>query len=392
MGNRLVREPMQENYWEIPLLEFGVGEFGIEHAVDALDPKSVRSSKHIRMFEDRLSKRFNCHCVLVSSGTAAIHLGLIALGVGIDDEVVVPTQTFVATCNPVLYQKARPILMDSSRTSWTLNPDLLGKWIKKRAKLGRLPKAIVVVDLFGHCAEFQNLREVCNKYELPILEDAAHSLGGSYRGQEAGTLGDIGVFSLNSNKIISGGGGGILLTKDSRVDELVRCLQNQGKDEDNEGFGEYLHSKLGFNYRLPNILAGVGLAQLPMLEARLRRKRELAMFYSESVSDIPGLEFMPCAQNTGHANWLNCVTIDEELFGISASNVIKRMLSKRIEVRPIWKPLHEQKLFEGCEVVGGAVAEGLHKTGICLPSSSEMSLKDSEKVVRALLEGRNGCS
>jgi len=332
---------------------------------------------HVDAFEREFSERLGLPAVAVSSGTAAIHLGLRQLGVSEGDEVLCPTLTFVATVNPVRYLGARPVLLDSDPKTWNVDPELVERALAERARRGRPPAAVVVVHLFGQCADMDPIREACARYEVPVLEDAAEALGAVYRGRPAGTLGEAAAFSFNGNKIITTTGGGMLVTPRPDWAERARHWANQAREP---GLA-YEHSELGYNYRLSNVLAAIGRAQLRVLDQRVEQRRQVAARYRQAFADIEGIEPMPQAPYGLHTNWLSCFLIDERRFGISRDELIRRLDAAGVEARPVWKPMHLQPLYAGCERYGGDVAEELFRQGICLPSSSSLSPAEQLYVV-----------
>ena len=320
--------------------------------------------------------------VALSSGTAAIHLGLRLLGTQPGDEVFCQDLTFVATANPIRYLGAEPVFIDSNHETWNMDPQVLSSALEERARTNKLPRAVVVVDLFGQCADLQPLLETCRRYDVPLLEDAAEALGGTYKLRPAGTWGDVGAFSFNGNKIITTTGGGMLVSSNQEWIDKARAWSTQAR---RPGVA-YEHSELGYNYRMSNVLAGVGRGQLEVLAARVMQRRAVAARYSEALQDLEGLTFMPQAEYGVHTNWLSCLLIDHELFGRSRDEVIRILDLAGIESRPVWKPMHLQDLYKDCARYGGAVAESLFENGICLPSSSSLSSEDQQYVVNVIRE------
>jgi len=332
---------------------------------------------NIDAFEREFSQLMGRPAVALSSGTAAMHLGLRLLSVGAGDEVFCPTFTFVATANPITYLQARPVFLDSEPESWNLDPDLLREALTDRARCNRLPRAVIVVHLFGQCAKMDPILEVCDEFAVPVLEDAAEALGGSYQGKPAGTLAPVGVFSFNGNKIITTTGGGMLVAQDEAWIRKARYWSTQARDP---GIA-YEHSEVGYNYRLSNVLAGIGRGQLQVLEDRVARRREIAFTYRDAFTDLNGIKLMPQAEHGLHTNWLSCFLIDESSFGVSRDALIQILDEANIEARPVWKPMHLQKLYHSAERYGGRVAEDIYKSGICLPSSTNLSPHEQERVI-----------
>lgn len=343
---------------------------------------------NLNAFEQRIEERLGLAAVALSSGTAAIHIGLRLLGVGPGDEVLCPTLTFAASCNPVLYLGAKPVFLDSEAASWNLDPGLLDRVLTERAAINRIPKALVVVHLFGQCADMDPITAICARYGVAILEDAAEAMGASYRGRPAGTLGDVAAFSFNGNKIITTTGGGMLVSRRRDWVEKARFWSMQARDA---GIA-FEHSELGYNYRLSNVLAGIGLGQLEVLDQRVRERRIIAFRYAEAFENLNGITLMPQAPYGLHTNWLSCFLIEEKKFGIDRDQLISRLNAADIESRPVWKPMHLQKLYEKCERYGGLVAEDLFRRGICLPSSSNLTLEDQERVIGVVCEAASSRS
>ncbi|MBM7604650.1 pyridoxal phosphate-dependent aminotransferase EpsN [Metabacillus crassostreae] len=324
--------------------------------------------------------------VAVSSGTAAIHLALSLLDVKKGDKVFCSTLTFVASANPILYQGAEPVFIDSEPETWNMSPQALEKALKEACMNGNLPKAVIVVNLYGQSAKMDEIVTICNQYNVPIIEDAAESLGSTYKGKASGSFGKFGIFSFNGNKIITTSSGGMLVSNDVEALKKARFLATQAKDH----ALHYQHSTIGFNYRMSNILAGIGRAQLEVLDERVQARRLLFDRYKQELCSIPGLHFMPQLQHTISNRWLTALTIDEGVIGTSVPSILKALSEEKIEARPVWKPLHMQPLFEGvnyyshCENM--SVSENLFSTGLCLPSGSNMTEEDQMRVIKCVKE------
>ncbi|HTE53112.1 MAG TPA: aminotransferase class I/II-fold pyridoxal phosphate-dependent enzyme [Kofleriaceae bacterium] len=315
----------------------------------------------------------------LSSGSAALHLALILLGVGRDDEVLCSDLTFAATANAIAYQGAVPVFIDSERATWNMDPALLAEELDERARRGRLPRAVITVDLYGQCADYDPILAACARHGVPVVEDAAEALGADYRGRPAGSFGALSVFSFNGNKIITTSGGGMLLS--TRLDwiDRARSLSAQARDP----VPHYEHSAIGYNYRLSNLLAAVGRGQLRRLSERVDQRRANNAFYRAALADLDGIEFMPEAP-TGRSNaWLTCLTVDPARFGATAEQIRVHMESHAIEARNVWKPMHLQPIFRGLSVRGGAVSEDLFARGLCLPSGSNLTDEDRARVIDA---------
>lgn len=319
-------------------------------------------------------------CVALSSGTAAIHLGLKLLDVGPGDDVLCSTLTFAASANPIVYQGARPVFVDSDRSSWNIDPDLVAATLDERARRGRLPKAVIVVHLYGQSADLDRIEAACKPYDVPILEDAAEALGTHYRGQQVGTRAPLGVFSFNGNKILTTSGGGMLVARERAWIDKARFWSTQSR----EPVAWYEHKEIGFNYRMSNVLAGIGRGQLEVLEDRVAARRANALRYRDAFADLAGIELMPQASYGRHTNWLSVFLLDEGAFGATRDELLAALSAEDIEARPVWKPLHAQPIFASCERVGGAVAEDLFARGICLPSSSNMTAVEQARVIEVV--------
>ncbi|WP_127503273.1 aminotransferase class I/II-fold pyridoxal phosphate-dependent enzyme [Actinoplanes solisilvae] len=320
------------------------------------------------------------HAVALSSGTAALHLALVAAGVRTGDTVLVPSFTFAATANAVMYLGARPVFLDSTTESWNVDPALVTEELKRRCAKGRPPRAVVAVDMYGQCADYEPLVDACDRYGVALIEDAAEALGATYRGRPAGSFGLAGVLSFNGNKIITTGGGGMLVTDDDRVAARSRHLATQAR----EPLPHYEHRSVGYNYRLSNLLAAVGRGQLQRLDSMIAARRETGRYYRAELGDLPGVSFMPIA-SYGEANsWLTCLLIDADRFGASRDQILDRLAAHDIEARPTWKPMHLQPVFRDCVMRGGEVCADLFRRGLCLPSGSALTEHDRERVVAAV--------
>ncbi len=333
---------------------------------------------HVDAFEAEFARELGVgHAVALSSGTAAMHLALELAGVGPGDAVLVPTLTFVGCVNPIRYVGAEPVFLDSEPDYWNVDPGRVERAVETRVRRGLpLPAAVVPVHLYGHPADIEPIRRVCDAYEIPMIEDAAESLGARYRDRPPGTFGRFGVFSFNGNKIITTSGGGMLVSPDADLSARARKLASQARDP----APHYEHSELGYNYRLSNLLAAVGRGQLRVLEDRVEARRAVFRSYLELLGDLPGLSFQPEAPWARHSRWLTCVLVDEERFGATPEDVRLALEAENIEARPLWKPMHLQPLYEGCETIGGQVAENLFRRGLCLPSGSALVEEDLRRI------------
>lgn len=331
----------------------------------------------VNEFEREICEKMGVgHAAALSSGTAALHLALLMLGVGPGDEVICSDLTFSASANSIVYLGATPVFIDSERVSWNIDPVLLAEELEEVAGRGSLPKAAVIVDLYGQCADYGPIIEVCAHHGVPVIEDAAEALGATYRDRAAGRFGVMGVYSFNGNKIITTSGGGMLVSDDESYVKKAKFLATQARDP----APHYQHSQIGYNYRLSNLLAAVGRGQLARLEAKVARRRENYMFYKNALADLPGIEFMPVAEYGSPNYWLTVILITPGLFGADREAVQLAFEAENIEARPVWKPMHMQPVFKGCRVRGGAVGEDLFKRGLCLPSGTQMGRDDLERI------------
>lgn len=337
---------------------------------------------HIDAFEEELAQFVGCkEAAAVSSGTAAIHLALRLLEVGEGDTVCCQSFTFVATANPIRYLGASPIFIDSEPDTWNMSPEALERALDKCSRAGKLPKAVIVVHLYGGMAKMEEITRICRNYRVPLVEDAAESLGSTYRGKQSGTFGKFGIFSFNGNKIITTSGGGMLVSDEEDLGK-ARFLATQGRDI----APHYQHSQMGYNYRMSNVLAGIGRAQLEVLNERVDARRAVFDRYVEWLSDVEGIAFMPELPGTRSNRWLTAMTIVSDQAESKRNELLKELASVNVEARPLWKPLHLQPLFAGVPFYSheeglGAVCERLFRIGICLPSGSAMTEEEQQRVV-----------
>jgi dTDP-4-amino-4,6-dideoxygalactose transaminase len=341
---------------------------------------------HVDDFEREFARTVGVpYAVALSSGTAALHLGLQILGVGRRDEVITSTLTFAATANAICYQGASPVFLDVSSDTWTLDPELLEEELAARARSNRQAAAVVAVDLYGQCAEYGRIEPLCAHYGVPLIEDAAEGLGATYGSRKAGAFGDCAAFSFNGNKIITTSGGGMLVSNNREIVERARYLSSQAR----QPAAHYEHEDVGYNYRLSNLLAAVGRGQLAQLDAKIARRRDVNAFYRAALADRPGIAFMPEAPYGQTNAWLTCITIDPIAFGRDRETVRQHLESRNIESRPVWKPMHMQPIFQNCDVGGGAVAEALFRDGLCLPSGSSLTREQQDTVIASIEEARS---
>jgi len=353
---------------------------------DAFDTNWIAPlGPHVDAFEQEFAKLVGTkHAAALSAGTAALHLALILIGVGPGDEVLVSSLTFSASVNPIVYVGAKPVFIDSERTSWNLDPNLLCETIEHKVRQGKRPAAVLPVHLYGQSVDMDPILAICERYEIPVIEDAAEALGATYKGRAPGTLGKAGIFSFNGNKIITTSGGGMLVSDDGELIAHARKLATQSRDP----APHYEHSEIGYNYRMSNVLAGIGRGQLQVLEERVEARRRNFDFYQQTIGDLPGIDFMPEAPWGRHTRWLTVITIDPDEFGATREDIRLALEAENIEARPVWKPMHLQPVFHECEAVGGAVAEDLFEHGLCLPSGSNLSEDDLARVVEVVQECR----
>jgi len=350
--------------------------------LDAFDSNWVAPlGPHVDAFERELASFIGIgHAAALSSGTAALHLALLLVGVKPGDTVLTSTLTFAATANAITYAGATPVFIDADETTWNMSPALLAEELESAVAQGKRPAAVLVVDLYGQCADWDPIAAACARHGVPLIEDAAEALGATYRGRAAGTFGDVAAFSFNGNKIITTAGGGMLVSQRGDLVERARFLATQARDP----APHYEHSTIGYNYRLSNLLAAVGRGQLRVLGERVRQRRAIRARYRAALADTPGIAF-PTEAAYGESNaWLTCIHVDANEFGATPAGIRKHLEARDIESRPLWKPMHLQPVFRHCRVVGGTVAAGLFATGLCLPSGSSLTPADLQLVVETL--------
>lgn len=332
----------------------------------------------ITKFERKLSKKLKTHDVVaLNSGTSALHLAMVLLGIGPGDEVICQSFTFCASANPIVYLGASPIFVDSEADTWNISPELLEDAILSRIALGKKPKAIVLVHLFGMPAKIIELMEVATKYDIPVIEDAAEAVGSKYEGRYCGTFGDIGIFSFNGNKIIASGGGGAILSNRTELIQRGAHLSTQAKED----LPYYQHLDIGYNYKMNNMTAAIGLAQLEKLDDFVSNRREINERYRELLAGFPGISFHEERGGSKSNYWLTTILIDEEKAGFSNDRLRSVLLNKGIETRFLWKPLHLQPVYKGAPFFGGRIAERFFNDGLCLPSSSNLKPDQQMEIV-----------
>ena len=323
------------------------------------------------------------HVAALSSGTAAIHLALILLGVQRDDEVICQSMTFSASANPIVYQGATPIFVDSESETWNLNPDFLKEAIKDRIQKGKKPKAIIPVHLYGMPCKLNEILNIANEYEIPVIEDAAEALGSLYLNRKAGTFGDVSCLSFNGNKIITTSGGGAIVSKNENLINSARFLATQARDK----APHYQHSQIGYNYRMSNICAGIGRGQMTVLNERVNRRRENFFKYKKALSHIPGIDFQNEPEGFFSNRWLTTIVLDpaQTPNGVSNNDVRLALESQNIESRPLWKPMHLQPVFKNTPYYGNKICEDLFQNGLCLPSGSNLTEEEFNRTCSNIL-------
>ncbi len=356
-----------------------MGEKELEFVKESFETNWIAPvGPHVDLFEKEFCEVTGAnYAAALNSGTAAIHLALIILDVDRGDEVICSTFTFSASANPIVYQRATPVFVDSEDTTWNMDPEYLEEAIRDRIKKGKRPKAVILVHLYGQSADIDPILEICRKYNIPLIEDAAESLGAYYKGKHTGTFGKFGAFSFNGNKIITTSGGGMLVSNNESLIRKAKFLATQSRDT----APHYQHSHIGYNYRLSNVLAAIGRGQLCVLEDRVVKRRENYESYKRELRDLPGIYFMPEADFGRSTRWLTCLIIEPTEFGATREDIRLTLESENIEARPLWKPLHLQPVFKNCPYYGSGVSEELFEKGLCLPSGSNLNEEDLERVV-----------
>ncbi|MCP3029521.1 DegT/DnrJ/EryC1/StrS aminotransferase family protein [Halobacillus sp. A5] len=349
--------------------------YEMEYVKEAFDTNWIAPlGKNVNEFEKELADKVDSeHAAALTSGTAAIHLALKAIGVGEGDIVFCPTLTFSATVNPIIYQNATPVFIDSDEQTWNMCPKALEQAFLKYPEV----KAVIVVHLYGLSANMDEIMKICRRYNVKVIEDAAESLGSYYKGKQTGTFGDYGVFSFNGNKIITTSGGGMLVSSDEERIAKARFWATQSRDQARH----YEHSELGYNYRMSNVCAGIGRGQLKVLEERVAKKRYIFNFYKEELETLEGVSFMPDNDWDKPNYWLSSLTLNGKVRPI---DVMEALEKENIEARPIWKPMHLQPFFDEYDFVGTNVADELFENGVCLPSDTKMTDEDIERVIETI--------
>jgi len=344
--------------------------YELQYIQEAFDTNWIAPlGKNVDEFENELARYVGIsHAAALSSGTAAIQMALKAAGVGAGDIVFCPSFTFSATANPIIYQNAIPVFIDSDFETWNMSPVALEKAFEKYK-----PKAVLVVHLYGLSADMDRIVEICKQHNVPLIEDAAESLGALYKGKHTGTFGDYGIFSFNGNKIITTSGGGMLVSNNEERIAKVRFWVTQARDPARH----YQHSELGFNYRMSNVLAGIGRGQLKVLDQRVAKKREIFEFYKRELGSLDGVEMMPVNEWDEPNYWLSCITLSGR---VKPLDIMEALEAENIESRPIWKPMHMQPFFAEYDYVGDGVSEKIFENGVCLPSDTKMTDEDLDRI------------
>jgi dTDP-4-amino-4,6-dideoxygalactose transaminase len=350
----------------------------LDHIKDVFDSNWIAPlGPHVDGFEKEFAD-YLCggYAAAVTTGTAALHLVLRILKIKPDDIVLCSSWTFFASVTPVLYQGARSVFIDSDSNTWNMDPTLLEMAMKEADKKKNLPSAVIPVDLYGQSADMDAILHVCGRWDVPVVEDAAEALGAKYRDVPVGTRGKVSIFSFNGNKIITTSGGGMVWSEEQGIIERAKFLSQQARDP----APHYEHSELGYNYRMSNILAAVGRAQLEVLDERVRKTREIFNNYQKRLSMLPGISFMPEPEWSFHTRWLTCIVVNPSLFGSTREDIRIFLEKYNVESRPLWKPMHLQPVFKGCKVYGGDVSANLFRDGLCLPSGTAMTEEELDFV------------
>jgi dTDP-4-amino-4,6-dideoxygalactose transaminase len=369
---------MERIYLSPPHLAGNEAEF----IKDVLDSNWIAPlGPHVDSFESEFARTVGVSgAAALSSGTAALHLGLRILGTCPGDEVFCSSLTFAASANVVVYEGATPVFIDSEESSWNMDPELLRRELQASGQKGKLPRAVIAVDLYGQCANYDLIAPLCAEFDVPLVEDAAEALGATFRGRPAGSFGKMAAFSFNGNKIITTSGGGMLVSEDTQITQKARFLASQARDP----APHYEHSQIGFNYRMSNVLAAIGRCQLKVLGERVKAKRNIFEYYRQALGNMPGIEFMPEAPHSMSNRWLSCLTIDQEKFGKTREDVRLALEENNIDARPVWKPMHLQPVFSGCRFAGTGVSERIFERGLCLPSGTALSEEELSRICEVI--------
>ncbi len=340
---------------------------------------------NVNGFEEDLQRYcLTDHAAVLTSGTAAIHLALIILGVEMGDEVLVSSFTFSGSINPIIYQGATPVMIDSESLTWNCDPNILEEAIKDRISKKKKPKALILVHLYGMPAQYDEIKSICDQYEIRIIEDAAEAMGAKYKDRKLGSLGDFGILSFNGNKIITTSGGGALLSSNKEWIEKARFLSTQAR----EPAVHYEHKEIGFNYRMSNVIAGIGRGQMKVIDDRVEKKREINQWYRKLIN-LEGVKFLSEPSSDFFSNhWLSCIQIDSKVTGFKAEDLRIALLAENIESRPLWKPMHLQQAYSGYPAYTNGTSENLFETGLCLPSGTNLTSEELERISSSFLNFR----
>lgn len=341
------------------------------------------SGPQVDAFEREFCQRLGLHsAVALSSGTAAMHIALRGIGVGPGDTVIASSLTFIGSVSPITFLSAHPVFIDSARATWNLDPEILDAAIQDLRKKGKHPKAIVPTELYGQCADLDKIIPICQRYDIPLILDSCEAIGSTYKGRSAGHGAKAAVYSFNGNKIITTSAGGMLTSEDEDLIKFARYLARQARDP----LPHYQHSNIGYNYAMSNVLAAIGRGQLKVLDDRVAAKRRIFSYYQRALQGIPGIDFMPEASQVMANRWLTAILITPALFGCDREQIRLALETENIESRPVWKPMHLQPVFKGCQVYGGAVSEDLFNRGLCLPSGTSLSNAELDRVIQVILD------
>lgn len=357
-----------------------IGDEEMKYIQQAFDTNWVAPlGPNVEGFENELKEYVNVkNATALSSGTSAIHLALKVLGVKEGDVVFCSSLTFSATVNPVIYEKAIPVFIDSDYKTWNMSPKALQNAFDDAVKNNKLPKAVIVVNLYGQSADYDEILKICNKYNVPVIEDAAESLGATYKDKQTGTIGEIGIFSFNGNKIITTSGGGMMVSNNEEYTKKALFLATQAREPERH----YEHKEIGYNYRMSNICAGIGRGQLKVLDEKISKKKYIYESYKEAFEDIDDIDMMPIYESPNY--WLSVMTIKDGS-RIKPIDIMEKLEKENIESRPVWKPMHMQPVFEGYKFFSdldeGSVSEDLFNRGVCLPSDTKMTDEDLNRVI-----------
>ncbi len=374
-----MNQPRKRIYVSVPHM----GSNELRYVQEAFETNWISTvGPNITAFEKAIQDRVGLPAVALSSCTAAIHLALRLVGVAEGDEVFSASLTFIGGVNPIRYLGARPVFLDSDAGSWNLDPNVLEEALKAKAARNSLPRAVIVTHLFGRCADMDPILEICARYGIPIVEDAAEALGSLYRGRSAGVFGEVGTFSFNGNKILTTSGGGALVSRNEEWVSRARYWSRQARDAGSA----FEHSDLGYNYAMSNILAGIGRGQMELLDLRVQQRRAVALRYRSAFADIQGFDFLRETPGNFDTWWLTTMLVDEARLGVTRDSILEALEAHNIEARPVFLPMHLQKPFLRAERFGGDVAEDISRRGVCLPSSSSLSEEEQDLVIAVVRE------